>query len=76
MASAKVTSKGQITIPKGVRVKLGLSPGDELEFVEEAGRFVIRKRIHHSPFDRYLGYLKHKRGQNPDEIVKELRGHE
>jgi AbrB family looped-hinge helix DNA binding protein len=76
MATAKVTSKGQITVPKGVRAKLGLAPGDELEFVEEEGQFVIRKRVRRSPFDRYLGYLARKRGQDPDDIVRELRGHE
>ena len=75
MATAKVTSKGQITVPKGVRKALGLSPGDELEFVEEEGHFFIRKRVRRSPFDRYMGYLTHKRGQDPDEIVKDLRGH-
>ena len=75
MAAAKVTSKGQITVPKGVREALGLSPGDQLEFVEEEGQFYIRKRVRRSPFDRYLGYLAPKRGQDPDEIVKELRGH-
>ncbi|MBI1741630.1 AbrB/MazE/SpoVT family DNA-binding domain-containing protein [Candidatus Acetothermia bacterium] len=74
MAAAKVTSKGQITVPKGVREALGLSAGDELEFVEDAGRFLIRKRVRRSPFDRYLGYLTHKGGQDPDEIVKDLRG--
>lgn len=75
MATAKVTSKGQITVPKGVRTKLGLAPGDELEFVEDAGRFVVRKRLRRSPFDRYVGYLAKKRGQDPDEIIKQLRGH-
>jgi len=75
MTTAKVTSKGQITVPKRVRAKLGLAPGDELEFVEEEGRFVIRKRVRRSPFDRYLGYLARKRGQDPDAIVRELRGH-
>jgi AbrB family looped-hinge helix DNA binding protein len=76
MATAKVTSKGQITVPKHVRAKLGLAPSDELEFVEEEGQFVIRKRVRRSPFDRYLGYLARKRGQDPDDIVRELRGHE
>lgn len=75
MATAKVTSKGQITVPKGVREALSLAAGDELEFVEEEGRFLIRKRVRRSPFDRYLGYLTRKQGQDPDEIVKELRGH-
>lgn len=34
MASATVTSKGQITIPAKVRNALGLDPGDRVEFVE------------------------------------------
>ena len=33
MASATVTSKGQVTIPVEVRTKLGLRPGSRLAFV-------------------------------------------
>ena len=33
MASATVTSKGQVTIPVAVRAKLGLRPGSRLAFV-------------------------------------------
>jgi antitoxin PrlF len=33
MASATVTSKGQVTIPIDVRTKLGLRPGSRLSFV-------------------------------------------
>jgi AbrB family looped-hinge helix DNA binding protein len=33
MASAKVTSKGQITIPLTIRQVLGLEPGDRITFV-------------------------------------------
>lgn len=33
MTSAKVTSKGQITIPVDVRTKLGLRAGSRLSFV-------------------------------------------
>jgi AbrB family looped-hinge helix DNA binding protein len=33
MTSATVTSKGQVTIPVDVRVKLGLRPGARLAFV-------------------------------------------
>lgn len=32
MASAKVTSKGQITIPLEIRKALNLKPGDRIEF--------------------------------------------
>jgi AbrB family looped-hinge helix DNA binding protein len=42
MATATVTSKGQVTIPITVRSALGLESGDRLEFVEvERGRFEI-----------------------------------
>jgi antitoxin PrlF len=42
MASATVTSKGQITIPAKVRAELGVSAGDKLEFVELGqGQFAI-----------------------------------
>lgn len=36
MASATVTSKGQVTIPVDVRTKLGLRPGSRLAFVPTA----------------------------------------
>jgi antitoxin PrlF len=34
LAAAKITSKGQITIPVQVRAALGVDPGDRIEFVE------------------------------------------
>lgn len=39
----KITSKGQVTIPKGIRDEFGLLPGTEVEFVEEKGAVKIRK---------------------------------
>jgi antitoxin PrlF len=42
MASATITTKGQITIPSKVRSALGVDAGDRLEFVEiEKGQFMI-----------------------------------
>lgn len=42
MASAKLTSKGQVTIPVEVRETLGLEAGDRIEFVEvDEGKFQI-----------------------------------
>ncbi len=42
MATATVTSKGQITIPAIVRTSLGVEAGDRVEFVEvEPGRFEL-----------------------------------
>ncbi|MBL1275633.1 MAG: AbrB/MazE/SpoVT family DNA-binding domain-containing protein [Ectothiorhodospiraceae bacterium] len=42
MSTATITSKGQITIPKSVRQRLGVNPGDRVEFVErENGAFQL-----------------------------------
>jgi AbrB family looped-hinge helix DNA binding protein len=47
MATAKVTSRGQITIPAQIRASLGLKPGDRLEFVEfEVGQFSMMAVTH------------------------------
>ncbi len=34
MTTATITSKGQVTIPKDVRRRLGIGTGDRVEFVE------------------------------------------
>lgn len=45
MATAAVTSKGQITIPVEVRKKLGLKPGDRVRFIEgENGEYIFRAK--------------------------------
>ncbi|HEX3063249.1 MAG TPA: AbrB/MazE/SpoVT family DNA-binding domain-containing protein [Usitatibacter sp.] len=42
MATATITSKGQITIPKEVREALGVGTGDRVEFVaEEKGVYKV-----------------------------------
>ena len=41
MELAKVTSKGQITIPIDIRKKLGIREGDKILFVEEHGRIIM-----------------------------------
>jgi AbrB family looped-hinge helix DNA binding protein len=42
---AKVTSKGQITLPVEVRTRLNVGPGDKVVFVEGSdGRIVVRSR--------------------------------
>ena len=42
MELAKVTSKGQITIPLQIRKRLKLKEGDKIFFLEEQGKIVIR----------------------------------
>jgi antitoxin PrlF len=39
----KITSKGQVTIPKEIRDGFGFLPGTEVEFTEDNGEIRIRK---------------------------------
>ncbi len=41
MELARVTSKGQITIPKDIRNKLNLKTGDKVMFIEEDGKIIV-----------------------------------
>lgn len=54
-----VSEKGQITIPKPLRERLGLQPGDRLELVEEAGRLIATKAApgDADPVEAVLGIL-------------------
>lgn len=75
MITARVTSKGQVTIPKEVREKLGVRPGENIGFEERGGMLVITKVVVKSPFDKWVGRLDHLEGRRSDDLVKEARGH-
>jgi antitoxin PrlF len=38
---SRMTSKGQVTIPKEIRDKLGIGPGSDVGFREEGGQMII-----------------------------------
>lgn len=63
MPSAKLTSKGQITLPKPVREKLHLRPGDRVDFVID-GTGEIRVRTSRGDV-RDLKGLLHRPGRKP-----------
>jgi len=44
---SKLTSRGQVSVPAFVRRQLELRPGGTLEWVEEDGRIVVRRAVHH-----------------------------
>jgi AbrB family looped-hinge helix DNA binding protein len=41
MELAKITSKGQITIPIDIRRKMHLKDGDKVVFIEQDGRYYV-----------------------------------
>jgi AbrB family looped-hinge helix DNA binding protein len=45
MELAKITLRGQITIPAEIRKKLGVKDGDKVVFLEENGRIVMENSV-------------------------------
>ena len=52
---AKVTSKGQITIPREIRQALGVQPGDRVLFESDNEGIRVRPLRTVSPFAKYQG---------------------
>lgn len=69
---AKVAERGQVTIPKALRERLGIRPGTVLEFNEEHGQLVVAKAAAMDNVDQVYGKLGH--GRRTDDVMHELRG--
>ena len=52
---ARITSKGQITVPFEIRRAMGVRPGDKLEFEKDSSGFRVRPVRTKSPFEKYQG---------------------
>lgn len=75
----KITSKGQVTIPKEIRESLGMLPGTEVEFVEDGTEIRIRKaRDGRTRGDEIVERLRNASGGDiplsTDEIMRLTRG--
>jgi antitoxin PrlF len=56
--SSVISTKGQVTVPKEIRTRLGLRVGDRVEFVVRGKETVIRPaRAAGNPFEKYIGVL-------------------
>jgi len=73
MSEAKMTSKGQVTVPKDVRLKLNLKPGDRVLFiVEDDG--AVRLRAANRDISSLVGLLPPpKRKATLEEIDASIR---
>jgi len=56
MAAATLTEKGQVIIPADIRARYELTPGTQVEFVDDGGsiRLIVRRRV--APSDAAAGY--------------------
>ena len=79
MELAKITSKGQVTIPRNIREKMNLKKGDKLVFFEENDKFFIQNSnsFRLSEFQKAMeGAAKEAGFESPDDVsdyIKQLR---
>jgi len=71
--SARLTSKGQVTIPKSVRDALDLSEGDEVLFRVERKRAVVAKTPNFIEMASSVVVGQAKRGTPWDEVLRRTR---
>lgn len=65
MAASTLTSKGQITLPKELRDRLGVREGDRVVFqVDEQGRVILVPETR-DPLGNLVGLLRHRAKGRP-----------
>lgn len=67
-----VSEKGQVTIPKALRDRLGIRPGEVLDFRDEDGRLVASKAVAEDPINSVYGILG--TGAHTDRFMRKIRG--
>jgi AbrB family looped-hinge helix DNA binding protein len=74
---ARITSKGQITVPHEIRKFLGVKPGDHLVFETSGARTHVRPVRSQSPFAPYRGIGNGSGNSGRKAVlraIRELRG--
>jgi antitoxin PrlF len=72
-AAAKITSKGQVTVPKAVRDALGIKEGDEVVFRVEGTRAVLARTPDFLDLAGTIRVPATKRNVAWDEVVRRTR---
>jgi AbrB family looped-hinge helix DNA binding protein len=71
----RVTQKGQVTIPRQIRLMLSIKTGDEIIFEMDKDNVVLKKKTTADRnFEKYVGFLSHLKGKKPEDIIEQLRG--
>lgn len=72
-AAARVSSKGQVTVPKAVRDALGIKEGDEVIFRVEGNRAVLARTPDFLTLAGTIRVPAAKRNVAWDEVVRRTR---
>ncbi len=71
--AARVTSKGQVTVPKAVRDALGIADGDEIVFRVEGHRAVLAKFPNFLDLGGTVSVPAAKRNVAWDQVIRKTR---
>lgn len=71
--TAKITSKGQVTLPREIRERLGVHDGDRVRFELENGVVVLYPQRNTPDFETMIGLAPLPAGQDARRVVNELR---
>lgn len=78
MATSTITSKGQVTVPKEVRERLGVKEGDRLVFRFDATGHLVVEPERENPLSGLAGLLRHLAKDRPvsvEEMKQAARKH-
>ena len=67
MTTATLTSKGRMTLPKAIRDRLRLKPGDRIDFDFDDGGDVIMRPVTRSALDM-IGFMR-RSGRKPMSVA-------
>jgi len=71
----RVTRKGQVTVPKELRERFGITSETDIEFREERGKLVLVKKSVSSALGRIRGKIKRLPvGKDVDDYLRITRG--
>ena len=70
---ARITSKGQVTVPHEVRRALGVGTGDRLLFEKDGAEFRVKPVRSGSVFEKFRGIGGDKLPRGRKAIVREIR---
>lgn len=72
-AAARVTSKGQVTVPKAVRDALGIRQGDEVVFRVEGNRAVLARTPEFLSLAGTIRVPAARRNASWDDVIRRTR---
>ena len=74
----KIGERGQVTVPKRLRERFGLAPGEEVEFQVINDQIVLKKAAPKLNLDKWKGYCRDSFTdlgyEDVDDFIEDVRG--